>query len=46
MIDLKVRLFIKALMNGTLGIGVEILMTAVFILAGFGVCVLWWGLFK
>ena len=46
MIHPKVRMFFRALSNGMLGIGVEVFMTAVFIAAGFVVCVLWWGLFQ
>ena len=46
MIDLRLRLFFKALFNGILGIWVEVLMTAFFIFAAFIVCVLWWGIFR
>ncbi len=46
MIHPKVRMFFKALSNGILGIGVEVCMTAVFVVAGLAVCVLWWGLFQ
>jgi len=46
MIPIKVRLFIRNIWNGMLGISVEIFVVAAFIFAGFAVSVLWWGLFR
>ena len=42
----KLKLFFKSIGNGILGISLEILLTCLFILAGFAVCLVWWGLFK
>ena len=42
----KLKLFFKSIGNGILGISLEILLTCLFMLAGFAVCLVWWGLFK
>ena len=42
----KLKLFAKSVGNGMLGISLEILLTCLFMLTGFAVCLAWWGLFK
>jgi hypothetical protein len=42
----KVSLFFKSVWHGVLGIMTELLLVAFIIMAGFVVCILWWGLFK
>ncbi len=44
--QVKVRIFIRNIWNGILGIASEILVTLLFIVAGFVVCFFWWGFFK
>lgn len=41
----KLKLFFKSIANGAIGIVLEILLVAFFILTGFAVCLLWWRLY-
>ena len=43
---MKIGIFFKSIWNGILGISTEILAAMFFVMAGFAVCLLWWGLFK
>jgi len=42
----RVRDFFESIGNGVLGILAEIALVAFFILSGFVVCIIWWGIFK
>ena len=45
-VSVKARAFLKSVLNGSLGIFVEILAAVLFISAGFLVCAFWWGLIR
>ncbi|MBI4974309.1 MAG: hypothetical protein HZC19_00585 [Candidatus Omnitrophica bacterium] len=41
---IRIAAFFKNIWNGMLGIFHEVIFTYLFILAGFLVCLLWWGI--
>jgi len=43
---IKIRFFFKSLLNGLLGISLEVLLVYLFILSGFVICLIWWGIFR
>lgn len=42
----RIKVFLKSIENGMVGICLEIALTMFFIFAGFLVCLLWWGIFR
>jgi len=42
----RIRDFFESIGNGMLGILAEIALVAFFILSGFIICFIWWGIFK
>jgi len=42
----KVRDFFDSIGNGALGILAEIALVSFFIISGFIICIVWWGIFK
>ncbi len=43
---IRLWVFFKSIWNGILGISTEILTALFFVIIGFMVCLLWWGLLR
>jgi uncharacterized membrane protein YuzA (DUF378 family) len=45
-LSVKSKVFMKNVLNNIYGVSAEILVSIVFILIGFAVCVIWWSMIK